>query len=229
MRSDLSTAEQRYYVRLNNNLAAHPSQEFALLLDQLMTRGRADGAVAYRFDADAEEFHAVAVQSRVSPGIPEIGVTLSAGATAWLKNSHEHLQVSPGVDTLFENLPEVLQYGFRSLLLFPFRAEYDLLGFLTLGRAGGDFFDREAVDAAQPLVRIVGAMLERDALQSAMKERKLVERAKGILQRKQRVSEENAYLLLRKASRHRRVPMAEVAREIIRGNVDRTAPLRKTA
>jgi AmiR/NasT family two-component response regulator len=77
-------------------------------------------------------------------------------------------------------------------------------------------------------VRIVGALLERDALQSALKERKLVERAKGILQKKERISEENAYLLLRKVSRYRRLPMAEVAREIIQSGVNRATALRKT-
>jgi hypothetical protein len=228
MRSDLQAAEQRYYIRLNN-AAVHASQELALLLDQLVTRSRADGAIAYRFDAGAEEFHAVAIQSRVSPRIPELGVTLSAGATAWLKKSQEPLQVSPAIDVPFENLPETLQYGYERVLLFPFRAEYDLLGFLTLGRTSGEFFDRQAVEGAQPLVRIVGALLERDALQNAMKERKLVERAKGILQRKERISEESAYLLLRNASRYRRLPMAEVAREIIQSSVNRAAPLRKTA
>jgi len=171
----------------------------------------------------------VAVQSRVSPRIPDLGVTLSAGATAWLKKNEEPLQVSPTVDVLFENLPEILQYGFQRVLLFPFRAEYDMLGFLTLGRRSGEFFDRQTVEGAQPLARIVGALIERDALQIAMKERKLVERAKGILQRKERISEENAYLLLRKASRYRRLPMAEVAREIIQSNANRAAALRRTA
>lgn len=226
---ELQSAEQRYYIRLNGTAAHAASREMDLLLGQLVTRGGADGAVLYRFDAVAEELHAVAVQARVSPKIPELGVTLSAAATAWLKKSAETLQVSPAVDIPFENLPEVFQYGFQRLLLFPVRAEYDLLGFLTLGRRSGDLFDRQAVEAAAPVASIVAALLERDALQNAMKERKLVERAKGLLQKKERISEENAYLLLRKVSRYRRIPMAEVAREIIQRNAIRSTPLRKTA
>ena len=226
---ELQSAEQRYYIRLNGTAAHAASREMDLLLGQLVTRGGADGAVVYRFDAAAEELHAVAIQARVSPKIPELGVTLSAGATAWLKKSAETLQVSPAVDIPFENLPEVFQYGFQRLLLFPFRAEYDLLGFLTLGRRSGELFDRQAVEGAETVASIVGALLERDALQNAMKERKLVERAKGLLQKKERISEENAYLLLRKVSRYRRLPMAEVAREIIQNTVNRAAPLRRTA
>jgi len=137
------------------------------------------------------------------------------GPPRGLRKSAETLQVSPASDIPFENLPEVFQYGYQRLL--------------TLGRRSADSFDRQALEGAEPVASIVAALLERDALQNAMRERKLVERAKGLLQKKERISEENAYLLLRKVSRYRRIPMAEVAREIIQSNAIRSTPLRKTA
>jgi AmiR/NasT family two-component response regulator len=42
-----------------------------------------------------------------------------------------------------------------------------------------------------------------------------MERAKGILQARRRLSENQAYLLLRSESRRRRVSMVDLAREII--------------
>ena len=45
--------------------------------------------------------------------------------------------------------------------------------------------------------------------------RKLVERAKGILQRKRQLTEEEAYLRLREQSRRLRRPMKELAEAII--------------
>ena len=42
-----------------------------------------------------------------------------------------------------------------------------------------------------------------------------MERAKGILQSRRRLSEHQAYLFLRGESRRRRVPMVDLAREII--------------
>jgi hypothetical protein len=113
------------------------------------------------------------------------------GPPRGLRKSAETLQVSPASDIPFENLPEVFQYGYQRLL--------------TLGRRSADSFDRQALEGAEPVASIVAALLERDALQNAMRERKLVERAKGLLQKKERISEENAYLLLRKVSRYRRI------------------------
>jgi uroporphyrinogen-III synthase len=46
--------------------------------------------------------------------------------------------------------------------------------------------------------------------------RKIVERAKGILQRKHGLTEEDAYLFLRNESRRQRRPMRELAEDIIK-------------
>jgi len=45
--------------------------------------------------------------------------------------------------------------------------------------------------------------------------RKLVERAKGILQRELRITEEEAYLTIQRQSRQRRKSMKEVAEAIV--------------
>jgi AmiR/NasT family two-component response regulator len=62
---------------------------------------------------------------------------------------------------------------------------------------------------------LLTAVLERDSLRQKLVERKLVERAKGILQQRRKLSEEQAYLLLRNNSRRRRMPMVNLAKEII--------------
>ena len=48
--------------------------------------------------------------------------------------------------------------------------------------------------------------------------RKIVERAKGILQRKYGFTEEDAYLHLRNESRRQRRPMRELAEDIIKAS-----------
>ncbi|MFZ0635072.1 MAG: ANTAR domain-containing protein, partial [Candidatus Acidiferrales bacterium] len=55
---------------------------------------------------------------------------------------------------------------------------------------------------------------EKDDLERRLEERKVVERAKGLLQR-EGATEESAYLQIRRTSRRRRVSMAVTAREII--------------
>ena len=61
------------------------------------------------------------------------------------------------------------------------------------------------------------ARLEGENLQLAeeLESRKLVERAKGILQRDLKLTEEEAYLTLQRESRQRRKPMKDVAEAIL--------------
>lgn len=69
---------------------------------------------------------------------------------------------------------------------------------------------------------LVGAEIERARLEEEnsqlsqeLESRKIIERGKGILQRDLRLSEEEAYLMLQKQSRQRRMSMRDVAEAII--------------
>lgn len=53
------------------------------------------------------------------------------------------------------------------------------------------------------------------ALKTALEERKLIERAKGLLMAQRQLSEERAYSLMKKASMNMRKPMAEIAQAIL--------------
>lgn len=69
-----------------------------------------------------------------------------------------------------------------------------------------------ALSRAQAVADLNGRV---DQLESNLRERKVVERAKGILMRKRGLTEEEAYLLLRRHSRDSRRPMADIAQSII--------------
>jgi two-component system, response regulator PdtaR len=54
-----------------------------------------------------------------------------------------------------------------------------------------------------------------DQLKSTLRERKLIERAKGILMTRKQLSESEAFRLLQRQSQDRRIPMAKLAESII--------------
>ncbi|MES1257319.1 MAG: GAF and ANTAR domain-containing protein, partial [Acidobacteriota bacterium] len=214
-----TTEQRRYFLRLDAAASAHVNPGLAPLLDQLIAQTQAEGVVVYRFDSVADEFLAISAQAAVTPRIPELGVTLTLDASVWFRRSREPLQFVPAEEARFSNLPEAFQYGFERLLIVPLRADDLVLGFLTLGRKDPRPFTAGELHNALQLAHVVAVVMERDALQAALKERKLVERAKGILQQKRRLSEESAYLFLRETSRRLRLPMADIARDVIRSGL----------
>lgn len=75
---------------------------------------------------------------------------------------------------------------------------------------------RAAIHTALSRAHAVADLGERvDQLEGNLRDRKVVERAKGILMRKRKFTEEEAYLLLRRHSRDSRRPMADIAQSII--------------
>lgn len=63
---------------------------------------------------------------------------------------------------------------------------------------------------------------ENEKLRRALEERKLIERAKGILMKKEDIHEDEAYSRIRKLSMDRRKKMAEIAEAVIIAEEART-------
>jgi transcriptional regulator with GAF, ATPase, and Fis domain len=222
------TPAKRYFFRFNTSEVNAARRDLTAIFPHLMEQTSAPAAIVYRADSggdsEMDEFRAVAARSAAAARIPELGVTIGEAATSVLLRSTEPFQTSRVNDERFANLPEFLQFGIATLLIFPLRTTDSILGFLTLGRTSIEPFEPQTIQSALPLAQLATAVLERDALHAALRERKLVERAKGLIQRRRRLSEEDAYHFIRNQSRRARRPMAEVAEDIIAG-----AALRRTA
>ena len=63
--------------------------------------------------------------------------------------------------------------------------------------------------------RIIKLEAENKRLKKALEERKLVERAKGLLMEQKGICEKDAYKLLQKLSMNRCLPIGKIARQVI--------------
>ena len=59
------------------------------------------------------------------------------------------------------------------------------------------------------------ARRQRDMLELRLEERKIIERAKGLLMESRRLSERDAYRFLQKTSQDKNTPMVDLARKIL--------------
>ena len=190
--------------------------DLTIALFASVVKASAEVGVVYRLDTEAGLLEAVARQSTLTSPVTDFDTTLSGAASHWIEDLTEPVQGKPSRDQLFQELPEVTQHGLGCMLVAPLRGVGGLLGILTLGRRSESCeFDADAVGIARRSASLLSASIERDSLQQKLQERKLMERAKGILQSRRRLSEHQAYLFLRSESRRRRLPMVDLAREII--------------
>lgn len=130
---------------------------------------------------------------------------------------------SPDRDTL-EHLCVISATRPRPIVMFSGNRDSETIREAIRAGVSAYVVDGLAVERVQPLIDAAIARFEqfqalREELaetQSRLDERKRVDRAKGLLMDRKRISEQDAYALMRRMAMDRNVRLAQVADEIIR-------------
>jgi uroporphyrinogen-III synthase len=164
-----------------------------------------------------------------SLGVLRIGV--GEGVTGWVAEHRSPVALSSSAssDERFKSFPALVEDTYEAFLSVPVVNGGDTVGIINVHH-------REAHEHTPEEVRLVafigeqmgGAIVrgilaqenarlleETQEMKRQLETRKLVERAKGILQHRYRLTEEEAYLRLRNESRRLRRPMRDLAEAII--------------
>ncbi|MEA2827732.1 MAG: hypothetical protein QOG43_2171 [Actinomycetota bacterium] len=126
--------------------------------------------------------------------------------------------------------PEARAAGFRSVNAVPMRLRDTIIGALNLFSSEGRGLDEADVRVAQALadVATIGILHERAAsdaqalvgqLHTALNSRVIIEQAKGLLAERVKVDLDQAFRLLRSYARQTNRPLAEVARDLLDGQL----------
>jgi uroporphyrinogen-III synthase len=156
--------------------------------------------------------------------VDRLKLRLGQGITGWVAEHRQPVAVALNASQdprfqLFKDLPED---KFEAFLSVPILCRGRVVGVVNLqNREPHEYTERE-INLISTIGFLVGAEIEMARLESEnlhlsekLETRKLVERAKGILQRELRVTEEEAYLTIQRQSRQRRKSMKEVAEAIV--------------
>jgi uroporphyrinogen-III synthase len=156
--------------------------------------------------------------------VGHLRIKIGQGITGWVAPHREPVFVSrnAAADPRFKLFAELPEDRFEAFLSVPLVSQGRLVGVINLqNREACVYSDRE-IGLISTLGFLVGAEIGRARLESENSElttrlevRKVVERAKGILQQDMRLSEEAAYQMLRRESQQRRKSMKDVAEAII--------------
>jgi uroporphyrinogen-III synthase len=158
------------------------------------------------------------------PHIGRLRIKIGPGIGGWVAQHREPFFVSRNAAAdhrakLFPNLPSD---RFESFLSVPLINQGRLVGVINLQSSDACVYKEQEIGLISMLGFLAAAEISRARLEAENSElagqlesRKVVERAKGILQQDLRLSEEAAYQMLRRESQHRRKSMKDVAEAII--------------
>src|SRR6202451_4561204 len=156
--------------------------------------------------------------------VDRLKLRVGQGITGWVAEHQEPVAVAEKAaeDPRFQFFHELPEDTYEAFLSVPLMCRGRVMGVINLQHRQHHVYRRREIRLISTIGFLVGAEIEMARLEDAnsnlseqLQTRKVVERAKGILQRDLRLSEEQAYLTLQRQSRQKRKAMKEIAEAIV--------------
>jgi len=214
----------------NQKVAAITSLSSAIgpLLEICLAQTSSQGAYVYQFDGGDNLLELIAWRGSHPTDIPVYSAQVDGRVSSWYRdlNANAVIEKNAWQDWRFQNLPEFLQNRFESVVSIPVLEEGKLSGVANFCHRPATHYTVEQITFLAGLSLPLGSLLAKTRLESELQEtnrkledRKLLDRAKGILQGRFGWTEEEAYYHLRRTSRQTRAPMRSIAQHIIHNSV----------
>lgn len=156
--------------------------------------------------------------------VDRLKLRVGQGITGWVAEHNEPVAIpeKAALDARFQFFHELPEDSYEAFLSVPLMCRRRVVGVINLQHRQHHVYRKREIRLISTIGFLVGAEIELARLEEAnstlteqLQTRKLVERAKGILQRDLGLDEEQAYLSLQRQSRQKRRPMKEIAEAVI--------------
>lgn len=190
-----------------------------------------DACLVYLIDHNTNEVVLRASQVPHAGALDTLRMKVGEGVTGWVAEHKSVVALSSNAasDARFKRFQGLIEDTYEAFLSVPMVSDGDLIGVVNVHHRNTHDHEREEIGAMVFIGEQLGMAISKSLLQEEnarlveesqemkreLETRKLVERAKGILQHRHGITEEEAYLRLRNQSRRLRRPMKELAQAII--------------
>lgn len=190
-----------------------------------------DACLVYLMDHESNEIVLRASQVPHAKDLGELRLKIGEGVTGWVA---EHKSVvalgsNAAADPRFKRFQTLIEDTYEAFVSVPIVSGGETIGVINVHHRESHTHSPEEVSLLVFIGEQMGGVVSKSLLEEEkaklleeaaafkrqLEERKLVERAKGILQQKYNTTEEDAYFRLRNQSRRLRRPMRDLAEAII--------------
>jgi uroporphyrinogen-III synthase len=156
--------------------------------------------------------------------VDRLKMRVGQGITGWVAEHRRPVAVGSHAfeDPRFQTFNELPEDRYEAFLSVPVLSRGKLVGVINLQHRRPHEHSRQDIQLISTIGFLVGAEIEMARLEventqlsERLETRKIVDRAKGILQRDLSITEEEAYLTIQRQSRQRRKSKKEIAEAIV--------------
>lgn len=230
---ELPTTQVALLQRISNIVSSDRSLDEVLgeIVGLTVQATACDACLVYLLEAETSE---IVLRASNVPHPGDLGVLsmkIGEGVTGWVAEHKSIVALSEKAadDNRFKRFPALVEDTYEAFLSVPLVAEGILIGVINVHHRERHVHADEEIGLLTFIGEQMGATITKAALKEQnarlleetqemkrqLETRKLVERAKGILQFRHQITEEEAYLRLRNESRRLRRPMKDLAEAII--------------
>ena len=159
--------------------------------------------------------------------VDRLKLRVGQGITGWVAEHRQPVAVGRHAfeDPRFQTFNELPEDRYEAFLSVPLLSRSKLVGVINLQHRQPHDHSRRDIQVISTIGFLVGAEIEMARLEEEntqlserLETRKIVDRAKGILQRDLGITEEEAYLTIQRQSRQRRKSKKDIAEAIVLGD-----------
>jgi uroporphyrinogen-III synthase len=159
--------------------------------------------------------------------VDRLKLRVGQGITGWVAEHRQPVAVGRQAweDPRFQTFNELPEDRYEAFLSVPVLSRGKLVGVINLQHRQPHNHSRRDIQLISTIGFLVGAEIETARLEventqlsERLETRKILDRAKGILQRDLSITEEEAYLTIQRQSRQRRKSKKEIAEAIVLGD-----------
>jgi signal transduction protein with GAF and PtsI domain len=156
--------------------------------------------------------------------VDRLKLRVGQGITGWVAEHRQPVAVASHAfdDPRFQTFSELPEDRYEAFLSVPVLSRSKLVGVINVQHRQPHTHGRPEIQLISMLGFLVGAEIEMARLEEEntqlserLEARKVIDRAKGILQRDLGISEEDAYLTIQRQSRQRRKTKKEISEAIV--------------
>lgn len=190
-----------------------------------------DACLVYLLDRDTDEVVLRASQVPHAAALGNLRMKVGEGVTGWVAEHKSVVALSSraAADARFKRFQALIEDTYEAFLSVPLVSGGDVIGVINVHHRETHNHNSEEISLLTFIGEQMGGAIAKASLSETnarlmeetlemkrqLETRKLVERAKGILQQRHSLTEEEAYLRLRNESRRLRRPMKDLAEAII--------------
>lgn len=183
-----------------------------------------DSCLIYVYDREKRVLTLCASKKSHKDLMGRITMQKGEGITGWVAEHKQTVVLNEHAyaDERFKPFKELPEDRYEAFLSVPIIDREGVVGVVNLQHKKPYEFTKDDILLIEALVKVIASAFEQvmlkrrvDSLEEKLQERKLIERAKGLLMKRDKISEKKAYDLIRSEAMKKRKSMREIAEAIL--------------